>query len=435
MRKYYNFKLSNSKEFIEKLLEWSKQFHYCCLLHSNQQHEAYPKEYQNVTFLFAVDSLKDLQCDKESFGKLKEFHESNNDWLFGYLSYDLKNELEELNSNNKGNFNTHQLHFFIPKYVFKLQDNCLTIESYADLEAVKLIFQEILSTKYVEELQPKISFKKRENKKEYIRKINKIKAHIQQGDIYEMNFCQEFFSEKTQLNPESLYLQLNEMTITPFSSFLHLNHHYVAGASPERFLRKKGTVLLSQPIKGTRKRGTTKKEDKHLRLELENSEKDKVENIMITDLVRNDLSKTAQKASVKVEELCKVYSFEGVHQMITSISSTIDKKTHFTEVLKTTFPMGSMTGTPKIKAMELIEYYESTKRGVFSGAVGYITPDGDFDFNVVIRSVLYNRKNKYLSVSVGGAITINSTPEQEYEECLLKAKKIFELFNYSANER
>ena len=156
---------------------------------------------------------------------------------------------------------------------------------------------------------------------------------------------------------------------------------------------------------------------------------------MITDLVRNDLSKTAQKASVKVEELCKVYSFEGVHQMITSISSTIDKKTHFTEVLKTTFPMGSMTGAPKIKAMELIEHYESTKRGVFSGSVGYITPDGDFDFNVVIRSVLYNRKNKYLSVSVGGAITINSTPEQEYEECLLKAKKIFELFNYSTNER
>ena len=145
---------------------------------------------------------------------------------------------------------------------------------------------------------------------------------------------------------------------------------------------------------------------------------------MIVDLVRNDLSKTAKQASVKVEELCGIYSFKQVHQMISTISSEIDQETHFVDVIKSMFPMGSMTGAPKIEAMKLIEKFEKTKRGLYSGAVGYINPQGDFDFNVVIRSILYNFDKKYLSFSVGSAITAKSIAESEYDECLLKTEAI-----------
>ena len=194
-------------------------------------------------------------------------------------------------------------------------------------------------------------------------------------------------------------------------------------------MKKESHHLLSQPIKGTRKRGATKKEDDRLLKELVNSQKDISENIMITDLVRNDLSITASKSSVRVDELCKVYTFNKVHQKITSVCSEIEENIDFSQVLKSTFPMGSMTGAPKIRAMELIESFESFKRGVFSGAIGYITPNANFDFNVVIRTILYNLANGYLSIGVGGAITIKSIPTEEYEECLVKAAPLFDVLN------
>jgi len=143
---------------------------------------------------------------------------------------------------------------------------------------------------------------------------------------------------------------------------------------------------------------------------------------MIVDLVRNDLSHTATKGSVKVEELCKVYSFLQVHQMISTVSSIVNVETSPVDILKTTFPMGSMTGAPKISAMKIIEDLEETKRSLYSGSVGYFTPNGDFDFNVIIRSILYKATQKYISYSVGGAITAKSDPLKEYEECLVKAK-------------
>ena len=205
------------------------------------------------------------------------------------------------------------------------------------------------------------------------------------------------------------------------------NQNYLLCSSPERFLQKINDQIISQPIKGTRKRGKTAEEDNALIDQLRQSEKDKSENIMITDLVRNDLSKTARKASVKVEELCEIYSFDRVHQMISTISSKLDDKFNFVDVLKTTFPMGSMTGAPKLKSMELIEKYEVTKRSLFSGAFGYITPNADFDFNVVIRSILYNKVNESISVMVGGAITINSDAEDEYEESLVKGKAMIDV--------
>ena len=272
----------------------------------------------------------------------------------------------------------------------------------------------------------------RENQDQYLQKIIKIKNHIQRGDIYEMNYCQELYSKDSHINPEKVFLELNKSSKAPFSVYFKYNDKYLLCSSPVRFLQKKGDRIISQPIKGTRKRGTSTEEDKILLNDLTNSQKDKSENVMIVDLVRNDLSRTAKKSSVKVEELFGIYSFERVHQMITTISSEIDENFDFIEVLKSCFPMGSMTGAPKLKSMQLIERYETTKRSLYSGAFGYISPEQDFDFNVVIRSILYDRVSSYVSVLVGGAITINSDEKEEYEECLIKAQAMIDVLK---NER
>ena len=254
--------------------------------------------------------------------------------------------------------------------------------------------------------------------------VEKIKEHIRYGDIYEINYCQEFFAEDVVLDPLELYFRLNEFSGTPFSCYYKDGSRHLACGSPERFLKKEGNQLISQPIKGTKPRGKNKVLDMQMKEALQSSAKEQSENVMIVDLVRNDLSKTAEKGSVKVDELCGVYSFKNMHQMISTISSKLKKEVHFIDAIKECFPMGSMTGAPKIRSMELIEKYEKTKRGLYSGAVGYIDPVGDFDFNVVIRSILYNECNAYLSFIVGGAITDKSNPIEEYEECLLKAKPI-----------
>ena len=215
----------------------------------------------------------------------------------------------------------------------------------------------------------------------------------------------------------------------PFASFYKQNQNVLMGASPERYLCKRGDKLYSQPIKGTYRRGKNPEEDKQLKTALRDDLKEQTENVMIVDLVRNDLSRTAAKSSVKVEELFGMYTFPQVHQLISTVSSTLKSDVHFTEAIRCSYPMGSMTGAPKISAMKLIDQYEKTKRELYSGSVGYIDPYGNFDFNVVIRSLLYDTQKQYLSLTVGGAITNQSDAEKEYEECLLKAKAIFEQQN------
>jgi para-aminobenzoate synthetase component 1 len=267
-----------------------------------------------------------------------------------------------------------------------------------------------------------LKIKLRIHKDEYHQKVSEVLKHIHRGDIYEANFCQEFYAENATINPIEAYHHLNEISEPPFATFLKCDEHFLLSASPERYLKKVGTKIISQPIKGTAKRLISKVDDEQIAFELARDEKERSENIMIVDLVRNDLARTAKKGTVKVEELCRVYSFKQVHQLVSTVVSEVETTTHPVDIIKDTFPMGSMTGAPKISAMKIIEKLEETKRGLYSGAVGYFTPDGDFDFNVVIRSILYNEENNYISFSVGGAITSKSTPEKEYEECLLKAK-------------
>lgn len=396
-------------------------------------HLSLPAAYINYDLIAGVDALEILEVNKDAFNSLRAFHLKYKDWLFGYLSYDLKNEVEQLNSSNYDGIGAASLSFFIPRYVLILRQNELAIYTYETKKKCKKFLSKLEINS--EHKISSITLQQKERKDAYLQKIAQIKRHIQRGDIYEMNYCQEFFAKEVNLKPADIFQKLNQNTTTPFSSFLKLGHIFAMCASPERFIKKSGNQLISQPIKGTRRRGESPEQDTMLIQELKNSKKDISENVMITDLVRNDLSITATQGSVKVAELCGVYTFERVHQMITTITSEVDEKVHFTTILKSVFPMGSMTGAPKLKAMELIEEFESFKRGIFSGAIGYITPEGDFDFNVVIRTILYNTNTKYLSVGVGGAITIKSDAEQEYEECLVKVKPIFEVLDFRLDEK
>jgi len=436
VRQSYTFYINKPRDLSKLLLSKSKKVDYISILDSNTQitRPSLPADYINYDLLAGVDAMKVLEVSRDAFNQLKKFHQQHQDWLFGYLSYDLKNEVEKLTSTNHDGVQAASLSFFIPKYVLLLKGNVLEIHTNESKENCEQFLAK-LEINNDEKTTKTITLQRRERKDVYLQKIAQIKRHIQRGDIYEMNYCQEFFTRETNLNPAVIFQKLNKNTATPFSSFLKLNHIFAMCTSPERFIKKSGNQLISQPIKGTRKKGVNKEQDNILIKELTNSEKDISENVMITDLVRNDLSITATKGSVKVTELCGVYAFEKVHQMITTITSKVDEKVHFSTILKSIFPMGSMTGAPKLKAMELIEDLESFKRGIFSGAIGYITPKGDFDFNVVIRTILYNASTKYLSVGVGGAITIRSDAEEEYEECLVKVKPIFEVLNFQLDEK
>lgn len=422
MRTSYKQKLANSKNFKQQLLLWAQQYDDVVWLDSNGNKD----HYNSYDAVLAVDAFTSLQTDyTDAFDRLKEYQKSTSDWIFGYLTYDLKNSIEALRSNNYDGLEFPDLYFFQPKKIILIKGD--TVE----FQYLRMVDDEINSDLLeieksdalnVLESENPIKIKLRIHKDEYFEKVNKMLAHIHRGDIYEANFCQEFYAENSTINPVETYTKLNQISQPPFATFFKSFDKYLLSASPERYIKKIEETVISQPIKGTAKRSQNKNEDQQLAIDLANDPKERSENIMIVDLVRNDLSKTAEKGSVKVEELCKVYSFLQVHQMISTITSKISESTHPVDVIQTTFPMGSMTGAPKISAMKIIEDLEETKRGLYSGAVGYFAPSGDFDFNVIIRSILYNASKKYISYSVGSAITAKSDPQKEYEECLIKAK-------------
>jgi para-aminobenzoate synthetase component 1 len=422
--------ISNPEQFKKQLLSWSQQFREVVFLDSN----SYPQEYSSFDCMMAVDAFTSLKTDfHHAFDDLKQYQQTTKDWLFGYLSYDLKNDTEPLKSSNFDGLDFPDLFFFQPKKVFVLKENQLEMhylllcddEIEEDFEEIIQNENDYFETLCVVEVQQRIS------KESYVEKVTKMLGRIHAGDMYEANFCMEFFAENAIINPLEKFQKLNEISKAPFSVFFKNNKHFLLSASPERYLKKVEDKIISQPIKGTSKRFSDVNEDEKSKQDLESDAKERAENIMITDLVRNDLSHTAQKGSVEVVELCKIYSFLQVHQMISTITSKLDPQYSPVDVLKTTFPMGSMTGAPKISVMKIIENLEETKRGLYSGAIGYFTPSGDFDFNVVIRSILYNQESKYISFSVGSAITAQSVPEKEYEECLLKAKAMSEVLSGS----
>ncbi|MPT33653.1 MAG: anthranilate synthase component I family protein [Flavobacterium sp.] len=424
-------KIPDPIAFKEKLLFWAQQFREIAWLDSNE----YPQHYGSYDVLLAVDAFTAIQTDtKNAFDDLNQYQSQAKDWLFGYLSYDLKNDTEILQSENYDGLGFPDLFFFQPKKVILLKGDTIELHYLAMCDdEMESDWSEILTQQLpVTEIADSIRIQQRISKSEYLFKVGKMLEHIHRGDCYEANFCMEFFAENTTINPYQTYKQLNAISEPPFATFFKHNKHYLLSASPERYLRKEGTKIISQPIKGTAKRHVDLTEDKRIKVALAANPKERSENIMIVDLVRNDLSHTAQKGSVQVEELCGIYTFKQVHQMISTVVSEVKEGITPVDILKTTFPMGSMTGAPKIAAMQRIEELEETKRGLYSGAMGYFTPEGDFDFNVVIRSILYNAATQYVSFSVGSAITAAALPEQEYDECLLKAKAMREVLEITA---
>lgn len=410
----------------QQLLAWAQQHREVVFFDSNNYHRQYA-EYDAV---LAVDAFTSIITDyHNAFEDLAAYRQSTADWIFGYLSYDLKNDTEALTSANFDGLGFADLFFFQPKKLFLLKGDVLELRYLAmcddemerDLEEIRSQKLEIRRELPTTDNQQPTTISQRISKTDYLEKAGQMLNHIFRGDIYEANLCMEFYAENTVINPLQAYNKLNAISEPPFAVFLKNYKHYLLSASPERYLKKEGGKVISQPIKGTARRSADAAEDDAIKTALAANEKERAENIMIVDLVRNDLSHTAEKGSVKVEELCGAYTFKQVHHMISTVVAEVGPETLPEQVLKTTFPMGSMTGAPKISAMQIIEKLEETKRGLYSGAVGYFTPQGDFDFNVVIRSILYNEKDNYVSFSVGSAITAEAKPEAEYEECLLKA--------------
>ena len=349
-------------------------------------------------------------------------------WCFSALSYELKDEVEALSSENLATQYFPVLHSFVPQYVVALRwDGTLLIHS-AGAWSVEQIKAGIAATPPLEAaaLNQVIALRPRLPKPDYLEAVRTIQSRIIEGAVYELNYCQELYAEAVQLDPLATFERLNAIAATPLGAYYKMGHQHILCGSPERFLCQRGKQLIAQPIKGTRRRGHTPKEDAALKAELAQSEKDQAENIMIVDLMRHDLTKVCQTGTIQVPELFGIYGFERVWQLISTVTGTLRPDCTGLDALRAAFPIGSMTGAPKVSSLRLIEDLEVVQRGLYAGSIGYHDPEGDMDFNVVIRSLLYDAQRKYASCHVGGAIVYDSDPEAEYEECLIKAQTVLE---------
>ncbi|MFT4094020.1 MAG: anthranilate synthase component I family protein [Niabella sp.] len=413
---YSKFAVTDTIIFKQKVLGWLKQFDTFCFLDSN----LYPGNYE---LLVGAGVMRRYEASGvTALNGFQNFIDKKPAWLFGHLGYELATTERAGLSEKKDLLSFPDICFFEPEIVLQLQCNELQITAGSPEAIFRSIEQQVVAAQ--PEKQAPLEIKNRISREEYIATIDHLKNHIQRGDCYEINFCQEFFSENVLADPFLLFANLNKISPNPFAACYKLQDKWLLCASPERFIKKGGAAIISQPIKGTLPRNQAANNAARERDQLLHSKKDRAENVMVVDLVRNDLARICEEGSVKVDELFGIYSFPQLHQMISTVSGTLKKQADFTDIINATFPMGSMTGAPKIKVMQLIDQYEKSKRGIFSGALGYINPENDFDFNVVIRSIMYNQTSRYLSFQTGGGITIYCDAEKEWEECLLKASAI-----------
>jgi len=421
MRRRFEFIPKDEALFVLQLRQKAAKQRHCVVLEDLTAPGTAVHQY---TFLGGFEVLS--HCEG-AWSDLRAWNAQRRDWRLGYFSYDLKNEFEQLTSQNNDLIGFPLFSFYQPRYVVLKENGQWRVEYLQSEDTEESVRRWLHSLPFIEILVDEcvaIQLNERVSKSQYLANVKAIQEHIVRGDIYEINYCVELYKEAVQLDVIQLYTRLLNVSPVPFAAFVRSNDCYLMCASPERYIQKKGKVVVSQPIKGTAPRSHDAEEDRRHRQQLLESEKERSENIMITDLVRNDLARIAVRGSVNVDELCGIYAFQQVYQMISTVSAQLSDEHDWLDVIEATFPMGSMTGAPKVKAMELIEAFEDTKRGLYSGAVGYVTPDDDFDFNVVIRSLQYHQPTGYLSTMVGSAITAMSDPESEYRECLLKASAI-----------
>lgn len=389
------------------------------------------------SFSLAVGATRQIELSesKGAFSKLETFQTSAKKRIAGYLGYDLKIDLEALTSANPDKLKMPVATFFEPEAWVNYTDGKLEITDCSaemEKEIRAAIDQPHIAEKSTDpppEMRPEMT------EAEYLEGAEAIKNHLRRGDIYEANFCFQMNGDADEKSLLNRFLALHERTHAPFSVYARMGEHEILSASPERFLNNSGGKLCSQPIKGTRKRSTDKIVDEALIAELRNDPKEQSENVMIVDLVRNDLSRVASRGTVKVKELFGIQSFKTVHHMVSTICADLNTERHnHWDAIKACFPMGSMTGAPKISAMKIIEERENFKRGPYSGGFGWMDPNGDFDFNVMIRTIFYSRREKLLSLSVGSALTINADPQKEYEECILKAEALLQSLKQPAKD-
>jgi len=406
--------------FRQQLLTWCNQFPYACLLDSRE----FITAYSEVELLAAVGNIP-LIPPGTSIEKGFQYLEQTKDWIFGHFGYHAFHSYYQLSQPEIDAADFSHYFFFCPETVVQIQQEGITLSTFHPNPAT--VFEEITKIQPASPLstQQTIAFEPLLSKAEYLHQIAEIISHIKRGDCYELNFCQPFEAKNIVLDPTDAFRQLMQISPNPFSCFYKQNDRYVLCASPERFLQKKGNTLRSQPIKGTIKRNISDPvQDNLLKETLLSSPKNRSENIMVVDLVRNDLSTICREGTVRVTELLGLYSFPQVHQLISTVEGALQPGTTLLDILSHTFPMGSMTGAPKKRVLELIDEVEPTYRGIYSGSIGYIKPNKDFDFNVVIRSLVYLPQQQLLRFHVGGGITAGSDPEQEYDECLLKGKAL-----------
>jgi para-aminobenzoate synthetase component 1 len=421
------FKPSELRAVKDKMLNWASRFSISLFLDSNGYADKYGR-YECLLGAGAVHHV--LDDDARVFAAIQQAYDERKDWLFGHLCYELKDVLEpHLASRHTTSHHWSIMGFFVPEIVCSIAraSSVLRVEALHGDPAT--VANEILNAAVTERSAlPKVSFTSRFSKEEYVQRILRLKDHIRNGDCYEINCCNEAFANGVTVNARDVFRALNEASPAPFAAFYQNESRYMMCASPERFITKQADIVRSQPIKGTARRGADVTEDEMIKAELRASEKEQAEIVMIVDLVRNDLARSCEIGSIEVEELFGIYSFPRVHQMISTVRGTLRNGVPFTDAIRYAFPMGSMTGAPKHKVMQLIDQYEAARRELFSGSVGYISPGGNFDFNVVIRSLFYNAETRYLSYQTGGAITWGSDPESEWEELRLKAAAMERIF-------
>jgi para-aminobenzoate synthetase component 1 len=436
MRKTIHFSVLDLGKFRDQCLSWASGFDHFALLDSNTQSAEINQNLIPTTYdmLIASGSLSAV-VDNCHLSFLQTYINEISDWSFGHLGFNLEAETEGIKSRKKNKIGFPDLFFFQPKWVITVKNNLAELlypNTVAETEAISELNNILKLPKPIKKITNTCKIHARCKKDQYLYDISQLQKHINRGDIYEVNYCIEFYDTKSEIDPYNTYLALQDYSPAPFSAFYKYFDKFLLSSSPERYLKKTGRTIISQPIKGTIARGKSNADDEKKKNELIENPKERNENIMITDLVRNDLSRVATPGTVKVEELCGVYSYKYVHQLISTVSAELSESQSAVNAIFQTFPMGSMTGAPKHSSLKLINKYEHFNRGLFSGSVGYFNPFGDFDFNVVIRSILYNQTQKHLSIPAGSAITANSMPEKEYEECMLKANALIQVLKQSS---
>lgn len=421
MRVKNRLAITDLQLFKKQLLQWASQFEQLVWLDSNN----YPDSDNTYEAILAVDASNSFQAG--SLEDLKAYRKNCKDWLFGYMAFDAASDLNLQVKSRQENktLEFSKMHFFQPKKIFFVHKDFVEISYLSAIASeIEVDWEFILSASPVEQPQLDLNLvlHPRLSKQEYLEKIYEVQEYIAAGEIEEINFCQEFYAQVKLENPLAVYAYLNEISSTPFATYLRIGDQYALCASPERYLKNQAGKIITQPIKGTAKRKQDAKEDEEIKYALEHDEKELTENRIVTEMVYKEMQTIAEEGSLELTELCKLYSFKQVHQLISTVVCNLHADLDVVDAIAATYPMGSMTGIPKSNSLKLIGALENFDRGLYSGSIGYFSPEGDFDFNVVIRSILYNSTNQYLSFAAGGAITNLSDPEKEYEETRVKTK-------------